>query len=130
MTRTLMLDTNAAGAVIRGAAPSLDERLATGAACISVVTEAELRFGLARRPERAALSRVVEAFLSQVTVLPWTSDCAKVYATLRARLEADGTPLGALDLLIAAHALEAGCSLASQDRAFARVPGLGVEAWS
>lgn len=125
-----MLDTNAASAVIKGGAPALDRRLGEGATCISVVTEAELRFGLARRPERAALSRVVEAFLSQVTILPWTSTCARVYATLRAALEADGSPLGALDLLIAAHALEAGCSLASRDRAFARVPGLGVERWS
>jgi len=130
MARTVMLDTNAASAVIKGAAPTLDKRLAAGATCISVVTEAELRFGLARRPERTALARVVEAFLSQVTILPWTSACARVYATLRAQLEADGTPLGALDLMIAAHALEAGCSLASQDHAFGVVPGLSVEGWS
>lgn len=124
-----MLDTNAASAVIKGASQALDQRLASGRTCISVITEAELRFGIARRPERAPLARVVEAFLTQVRTLPWTSECAQVYAAVRAEMEAVGRPLGALDLLIASHALEAGCILVTQDRGFAAVPGLTVEGW-
>lgn len=128
MVRT-MLDTNAASAVIKGGAPSLDQRVTTGTTCISVITEAELRFGLARRPERAALARSVGAFLSEIEVLPWTSECARVYAPMRATLEAKGKPLGALDMLIAAHALASGCTLVTRDRAFTHVPDLRVDDW-
>lgn len=125
-----MLDTNAVSALTKGLAPRLEERLDEQAFCISVITEAELRFGLARRPINANLRRIVEQFLATANVKPWNSDCAQRYASLRTELETRGTPLAPMDLLIASHALAEDCIFVSADRAFAQVPGLRVLDWS
>lgn len=120
----LMLDTNAASAVIKGRAPELTALLERRPFCVSVITEAELRYGLARRPASTALATIVDRFLCAVDVRAWSSVAASRYGILRARLEAVGKPLGALDLLIAAHALAEGCELVTADRAFSQVPEL------
>ncbi len=122
----LMLDTNAASALIKGRAPVLATLLEHRPFCISVITEAELRYGLARRPVGKALTAIVEAFLSSVDSRAWSSAAAFRYGALRSQLEAIGKPLGALDLLIAAHALAEGCELVTADHAFAQVPGLAL----
>ena len=130
MIRELMLDINAVSAVTKGRSDALVAMLDKSAFCISVITEAELRFGLARRPVHAALRRIVEGFLRTVGIRPWTSICAEHYADLRKELEASGTPLAPMDLLIAAHALAEEYTLVSADRVFAQVPGLRVLDWS
>ena len=63
-------------------------------------------------------------------VLAWDSPAAREYARLRAALEADGEPMGNLDLMIAAQALAIRAILVSNDRVFRRVKGLKVEDWS
>jgi tRNA(fMet)-specific endonuclease VapC len=73
---------------------------------------------------------MVEEFLFEVPTLSWDTSAAECYGTLRASLEAAGTPLGELDTLIAAHALANGLVLVSADKAFARVAGLKLEDWS
>ncbi len=130
MIGELMLDTNAVSALVKGQASRLAALLDKQAFCISVITEAELRFGLARRPVNPDLRRIVEQFLATAMVKPWDSNCAQRYALLRAELETRGTPLAPMDLLIAAHALTEGCTLVSADKAFAQVPGLRVVDWS
>jgi len=126
-----MLDTNAASTMIRGrAGPALQRLMTEYGACISVITEAELRFGVRRRPEATRLAKVVEVFLQDVPSLPWTSVTAEVCADQRTRMENLGIGLSAMDLLIAAQALAEGCTLVSADRAFAQVPGLRVLDWS
>ena len=122
-----MLDTNAASALVKGRAPELAARLVHRPFCLSVVTEAELRYGLARRPVNTDLRALVEDLLSSVDIRPWTTRAACRYGPLRAELDAVGKPLGSLDLLIAAHALAEGCTLVTADAGFARVPGLQVE---
>jgi len=97
---------------------------------ISVVTEAELRFGVARLPQVAKLGIAVEEFLLRVEVLPWDSEAAQHYARIRALLESEGQPMGNFDMMIAAHALAAGTILVTNDRAFRRVKGLRIEDWS
>jgi len=97
---------------------------------ISVITEAELRFGVARLPQATRLAAVVEEFLLRVEVLPWTSEAARRHAHLRAALEQHGEPMGNLDLMIAAQALAEGLILVSNDRVFRRVKGLKVEDWT
>lgn len=120
-----MLDTNAASALIRGrASAKLVELMGDQGVCLSVITEAELRFGSVRKPEATRLAAAVEAFLQDVPVLPWTSATAQAYAELRTRMERRGVGLAAMDLLIATHALAEGCTLVTADRAFAQVPGL------
>lgn len=98
--------------------------------CLSVVSEGELRYGLARKPEAKNLHRVVQEFLKRIDVLAWTSDVAQHYGNLRAELEAKGSNLGALDMQIAAHAFSIGATLVSNDQAFKKVKKLKVEDWT
>lgn len=128
-----LLDTNTASYVIKGNFPRVRERLLKVPMAeigISVVTEAELRFGVARRPEATTLKRVVEEFLLRVEVLPWNSEAAQHYARIRATLEREGEPMGNLDLMIAAQAMAAEAVLVTHDRVFRRVRGLKFEDWS
>jgi tRNA(fMet)-specific endonuclease VapC len=128
-----LLDTNTASYVIKGNFPRLRARLLKVPMAdvgISVVTEAELRFGVARRPEATTLKRVVEEFLLRVEVLPWNSEAARHYASIRAILEKEGSPMGNLDLTIAAQAMAAETVLVTHDHVFRRVKGLKVEDWS
>jgi tRNA(fMet)-specific endonuclease VapC len=126
-----MLDTNTASTLIRGrVGAALQSLLAKRDACISVITEAELRFGVTRRPDATRLASAVAVFLQDTPSLPWTSVTAKAHAQLRTRMETQGIGLSAMDLLIAAHALANDCILISADRAFAQVPGLRVLDWS
>jgi tRNA(fMet)-specific endonuclease VapC len=133
LTARYLLDTNIASYVIKGTFPRVRERLLKTPMAeigVSVVTEAELRFGVERLPEATALKRVVEEFLLRVTVLPWTSDAAQHYARIRALLAKDGEPMRNLDLMIAAHAVATGVVLVTHDHVFRRVKGLKVEDWS
>ena len=96
---------------------------------ISTVTEGELRFGVARRPDATRLQGIVEEFLLHVNILPWDSAAARQYGTLRAILERDGQPMGNLDTMIGAHALASGAVLVTSDAAFRRIKKLRVEDW-
>jgi tRNA(fMet)-specific endonuclease VapC len=128
-----LLDTNTASYVIKGTFPRVRERLLRVPMAdvgVSAVTEAELRFGVARRQEGTKLRVAVEEFLLRVQVLPWDSEAAQHYAQLRATLEAKGEPMGNLDMMIAAQALAAEVVLVTNDKVFARVKGLKVEDWS
>ena len=125
-----MLDTNAVSALVKGQADGLSKTLEHRAFCISVITEAELRFGLARRPVNADLRSIIENLLLAIDIRAWTSACAVRYGQLRTELEALGKPLAPMDLLIATHALAEDCTLVSADRAFTQVPGLKVFDWT
>src|ERR1700691_11836 len=119
-----LLDTNTASYVIKGNFPRVRERLLRipmADVGISVVTEAELRFGVARRPEATVLKSVVEEFLLRVEVLPWNSEAALHFADIRAALEKNGEPMGNLDLMIAAQAVAAEVVLVTHDHVFRRV---------
>ena len=127
-----LLDTNVASYVIKGNVPRVRERLLKvpmAEVAISAVTEAELRFGVARRPEAAGLKIAVEEFLLRVESLAWGSEAAQHYAQVRA-LERDGEPMGSLDMMIAAQTLAAEAVLVTNDRAFQRVKHLRVEDWT
>ena len=130
MSVVLMLDTNAVSAFIKNSSKTLSAILSERPFCISVITEAELRFGLARRTVNIDLRRIVENYLACVEIQPWTSASAQRYGLLRAELEALGKPLAPMDLLIASHAMAANCTLVTADRAFPQVPGLRVIDWS
>lgn len=119
-----MLDTNICSFIIRGAAPTLRQKLMSvplAAQAISAITEAELLFGVARQPRATKLKNVVDAFLLRVTILPWTSAAARSYADLRAALEADGRSLANMDMLIAAHARAVGAVLVTNDQALSQL---------
>jgi tRNA(fMet)-specific endonuclease VapC len=133
MPTRYLLDTNMASYVIKGNIPRVRERLLKmpmAQVSISAVTEAELLFGVARKPEAVGLKTAVGEFLLRVDRLPWDSEAAQHYARVRADLERNGEALGNLYLMIAAHALAAQAVLVTNDRAFLRVKELKIEDWS
>ncbi|MGA7218436.1 MAG: type II toxin-antitoxin system VapC family toxin [Candidatus Sulfotelmatobacter sp.] len=128
-----LLDTNIASYVINGKFSQVRERLLKipiRSIGISVITEAELRFGVARLQQAGKLTFAVEEFLLRVEVLPWDSVAASHYARLRAALEKDGEPMGNLDLMIAAQALAAAATLITNDRSFRRIKDLKIQDWT
>src|SRR5262245_46862287 len=129
-----VLDTNIASHLIRGDRPEIGRRVASLSMeeiAISVVTEAELLYGLAKRNHPAALAERIKQFLLRVDVLEWNRDAAQAYAELRTACESRGITLAPLDLMIAAHAIAASAALITRDKAFSYVPGrLKVEDWS
>jgi tRNA(fMet)-specific endonuclease VapC len=128
-----LLDTNTASYVIKGSVPAVRSKLLkipVGQVGISSVTEAELRYGVAQKPEAIRLAAIVEEFLRLATIHPWDSSAAREYGRLRASLEAKGRPLGNLDMMIGAHARALGCILVTSDRAFANIPHLKIEDWT
>lgn len=133
MTVQYLLDTNTASYVIKGNFPKVRQkllRIPMTQVFISGVTEGELLYGVARKPQATTLQRLVEEFILRVTVLAWNSYAAREYGVLRADLERSGRSIGNLDLMIAAQALAADAVLVSSDHAFSRVKKLKVEDWT
>jgi tRNA(fMet)-specific endonuclease VapC len=127
-----MLDTNIVRQLVKAHPVVVRHVVAAPLAslCISSITEGELLFGLAKRPEAKRLHAAVKELLRRVDVLPWDSTVAERYGTIRADLERHGKTLAPLDLLIAAHALGADATLVTNDRAFRQVVGLQLEDWT
>jgi tRNA(fMet)-specific endonuclease VapC len=95
----------------------------------SVIVACELRYGAAKRGSRR-LTKQVEAVLGALAIRSLESDVERIYAAIRVALEKKGTPIGAHDMLIAAHAraLDAVC-VTDNVAEFKRVPSLRVENW-
>ena len=133
MSVRYLLDTNMASYVIKGNVPRVREKLLRVPITdvgISVMTEAELRFGVTRKPEAARLKLAVDEFLLRVDILLWDSSAAQQYAILRSALEDAGAPMGNMDMMIAAQALAAAVVLVTHDRVFQRVKQLKLEDWT
>jgi len=97
--------------------------------CISVITEAELRFGAKGRS--TTFRREVDRFLDALEVVPFRSSETETYADLRHRLKRAGTHIGIFDLVIASQAVANDLTLVTNnEREFQRVPGLRVENWA
>lgn len=133
MSDLFLLDTDICGYAIKGSHPALDRRLRDfepGQIAVSAVTRAELRFGVALRPEAIRLAMLVESFLKFVTTLPWDASAADRYGVLRAALQQAGQPIGDHDTMIAAHALAVDATLVTRNLAhFGRVGGLSCADW-
>lgn len=96
---------------------------------LSAIVAAELRFG-ALKLGSPRFQGAVEAWLAGFLLLPWSLEATHHYARLRVALEAKGTPVGNLDLMIAAHALaEDSVVITNNAREFHRIPGIAVEEW-
>jgi tRNA(fMet)-specific endonuclease VapC len=128
-----LLDTNVLSDFARGV-PAVTARLGSEAPRqlgVSVLTEMEVEYGLARQPNIAPRVReVMRMLLTTISVLPFEREDARVGGQLRASLDAQGTPIGHYDVLIAACALRRGLKIVTHNvREFARVGGLGLEDW-
>ncbi|MDO7927761.1 type II toxin-antitoxin system VapC family toxin [Pseudomonas sp. KFB-139] len=125
------MDTNTVSQLLRGHPNVINrvQQVPMSAVCISAITEAELKYGLARRPQALKLKGLVTEFLKRVDVLPWDSDVAETYGRIRAEAESNGKTPGTLDLLIAAHGVSVGAVVVTSDKAFSYVPDIVVEDW-
>ena len=119
---------------MKGSYPALQRRMrsaAIGEQAISVVTKAELLFGVSVSPRPKKESVAVAAFLLHVAILPLEDAAAQHYAEIRAELKARGVMIGANDLWLAAHARSLGLTLVTNNtREFRRVSGLLLENWT
>jgi len=98
---------------------------------ISAITLAELKHGVeaSQYPEKNAIA--LNQFLSIVDILPFDDDAAAEYGKICATLRRQGTPIGVMDMLIAAHAKAKGLIIVSNNvKEFARVEGLELKNWA
>ncbi len=133
METLYLLDTNTVSYYIADNPPQVRENLRRVnflSTAVSTITDAELRYGVARRPGAMRRRMSVESFLTDVLILPWSSAAARAYGELRAEQERKGRPLSVEDMMIAAHALALGLTLVTHDSAFALVDGLRTEDWT
>jgi tRNA(fMet)-specific endonuclease VapC len=128
MSQIWMLDTNTVSYIVRGKSAAARAKLESvereETACISVISEAELRYGTAKEAPGPVRQAALNRLFDRLRILPWTSEEALVYGNLRAKLERAGKNLGNLDMLIAAHAISANATLVTRDKAFAQVEDL------
>ncbi len=113
-----MLDTDTASYVIKGRSPAIEAKLALilpSMVCISVMTRAELLYGLKRLPADHRLHLAVRQFLKIVRMLPWDAEAADWYADIRHQIMGSGQTIGELDMMIAAHSLSAGAVLVTNN---------------
>lgn len=131
MRRTL--DTSICSYILRRHPAGMIERFAAlerDQVWLSAIVAAELRFGAAKLAS-ARFSAAVEAWLAGFDVRPWPLEATRFYAQLRTALERVGKPVGAMDMLIAAHAMADDSAIITNNaREFHRVPGLAVEEWA
>lgn len=97
---------------------------------MSVITYSELLYGAWKSQSVEANLAIIDRLRSLIPVLPADSDMAEHYGRLRAALEKKGRPIGAYDMLIAAHALSRRLILVTNNAGeFSRVEGLRLENW-
>ena len=127
-----LLDTNVLSDLVRNPGGRVTARIReVGEAEVgtSIIVAAELRYGAARKRSQRLITQL-EAVLDALQVLPFEAPADRTYGLLRARLEAEGRPIGGNDMLIGAHALVLDATLVTaNEREFARIEGLRCENW-
>lgn len=128
-----MLDTNICSYILKNRPPSVKahfDEVGNDALAISTVVLAELYYGAARHPKSVVIRREIDDFAGRLSVVPWDESAANHYGAIRAALEKNGTNIGAMDMLIAAHARSLDAILVSNNtRHFEKVPGLLIANW-
>ena len=129
-----MLDTDTCSYIMKRSNDAVLKRLQhvpVGDVCISVITKAELLFGVELSPRRQQNEVALNAFLRYVEVLDFPDEASLHYAKICADLKTLGTMIGANDLFIAAHARSLGLMLVTNNtREFGRVRHLAIENWT
>ena len=129
----VMLDTNTCIAIIRRNSLQVLKRFnayKVGEIGISWITLAELEFGVAKSQHQEKNQAALDEFVLPLEIANFNRETARVYGRVRAMLEKKGTPIGSLDMMIGAHALALGITLATNNtREFSRIKGLTVVDW-
>jgi tRNA(fMet)-specific endonuclease VapC len=129
-----MLDTDISSYIMKRSNESVLRRLqqfSVSDVCISVITKAELLYGVELSPWRSHDQAALDAYLRHVEVLHYPNEAASHYASIRAALKVTGAMIGANDLFIAPHARCLGLTLVTNNtREFGRVQSLNIENWT
>jgi len=129
-----MLDTNICIYLIKQKPPEVLDKFAAlsfGDVGVSAITVAELQYGVRKSQYPERNQQALEQFTLPLIIAGFDHNAAAAYGSIRATLERQGTPIGALDTLIAAHALSLGVTLVTNnEREFSRVPNLTVVNWA
>ena len=128
-----MLDTNICSYILKNHPATVKqkfEEVGAGNICISTIVLAELYYGAARHLKGVVIRREIDDFVSRLVVMPWDEIAADHYGAIRSSLEKTGTPVGAMDMLIAAHARSCNATLVTNNqREFDRIKGLMSLNW-
>ncbi len=131
---TYMLDTNICIYVMKNRPERVLERFRKEldrGICISSITLAELEYGMKHSSNPVKNEQSLLKFLLPLSILPFGQAAASAYGEIRAYLQRKGTPIGPLDMLIAAHARAENMILVTNNvREFERVPGLELKNWA
>jgi tRNA(fMet)-specific endonuclease VapC len=129
-----LLDTNTCVALIRQRPPEVLSRITTHQItdiAISTVTIAELQYGVNKSTKAQQNQQALQQFLIPFNILDFDYAAAQAYGPIRATLEAQGTPIGPLDTLIAAQAVAHSLVLATNNtKEFSCIPHLVLEDWT
>ena len=127
-----MLDTDTVSLVVRKN-PSVIKNIIKhedDEICISAISYAELRFGLEKKGSERLFNEVGD-ILGKLSIIDFNGSQSEHYGKIRLKLEKAGTPLGDMDMLIAAAALSTGAILVSHNvKHFSKIEGIKVEDWS
>lgn len=130
----LMLDTSICIYIIKKQPAAVLKRFLeyqVGDIGISSITVSALRYGVAKSTHREKNSKALDEFIIPLEVVAFDEDAAHVYGDIRANLEKAGTPIGAMDMLIAAHAVAMGVTLVTNNSSeFSRIPILDIVNWT
>jgi tRNA(fMet)-specific endonuclease VapC len=133
MSALYMLDTDTCAFILRRTSDALLARIQAVPLLqqvMSVVTYAELLYGVQLSSKKKANQAAVDALARHLAVLEWPHEAAKHYAEIRSDLKRKGLMIGANDLLIAAHARSVGAIVVTNNtKDFTRVKGLKIENW-
>ena len=98
---------------------------------ISSITISELRYGVAKSTHREKNAKALDEFIIPLEVVSFDEGAAHVYGDIRANLEKAGTPIGSMDMLIAAHAISLGIPLVTNNVSeFVSIPSLNIIDWT
>ncbi len=128
-----MLDTNICIYVIKRKPPDVIEhfkQIEISLIGISSITLSELLYGVSKSSKPGQNKIALMQFIAPLEILPYGDEAAQYYGDLRAHLEKQGTPIGSLNMLIAAHALSIACTLVTNnEKEFIRIPNLKIDNW-
>jgi tRNA(fMet)-specific endonuclease VapC len=129
-----MLDTNICIYLIKRKLPKVlkyFQSLVPGDIGVSSITLAELRYGVAKSQHNEKNQQALDEFILPLEIADFDEKAAESYGNVRASLEKEGKPVGAMDMLIGAHALSLGVTLITNNtREFKQIRHLKIADWS
>ena len=128
-----LLDTNICIYIIKKKPVRVFEKFKTlspGSVAISSITFAEMEYGIHKSSKPEKNREALYQFLLPLDIIDFNAKAASEYGNIRAVLEKKGKPIGAMDLLIAAHARSLGITLVTNNvKEFKRVENLEIVDW-